>query len=67
MDDLRAGLNERLRQPPSASRVTGSLPVLFFGDLFTAEVAAPSMANAGRRGRFLSGDVGRLVLVFDSL
>lgn len=32
-------LNARLRRPPSASSVPESLPVLFFGDLFTAGVA----------------------------
>jgi uracil-DNA glycosylase len=37
--ERRAKLYERLRQPPSASTVADSLPVLFFGDLFTAEVA----------------------------
>lgn len=30
---------ERLRRPPSANSVPGSLPVLFFGNLFTARVA----------------------------
>jgi hypothetical protein len=32
-------LCERLRRPPSPSSVPGSLPVLFFGDLFTAQAA----------------------------
>lgn len=35
----QAKLCERLRRSASASTVPGSLPVLFFGDLFTAEVA----------------------------
>jgi hypothetical protein len=34
-----SSLIERLRRPPSQSSVSGSLPVLFFGDLFTARVA----------------------------
>jgi hypothetical protein len=38
-DTRRAKLYERLRRSPSVSTVPGSLPVLFFGDLFTAEVA----------------------------
>ena len=38
-DLLRTRLYERLRRPPSASTVPGTLPVLFFGDLFKAEVA----------------------------
>lgn len=37
--DIRERLNARLRQPPLASSVPQSLPVLFFGDLFTAGVA----------------------------
>lgn len=31
-------LSDRLRCPPSGSTVPGSLPVLFFGDLFRAEI-----------------------------
>ena len=34
-----SSLVERLRRPPSQSSVPGSLPVVFFGDLFTARVA----------------------------
>lgn len=36
--DLRF-LHERLRRPASLYAASGSLPVLFFGDLFTAKVA----------------------------
>lgn len=32
-------LHDRLRRPPGQSSVPGSLPVVFFGDLFTARVA----------------------------
>ncbi|HEY7780502.1 MAG TPA: hypothetical protein VIC85_09860 [Ktedonobacterales bacterium] len=34
-----ARLYQRLRRPPTAHTVAGALPVLFFGDLFTAEIA----------------------------
>src|SRR5437867_2169031 len=33
-------LRSRLRRPASASSVRGSLPILFFGDLFRARVAS---------------------------
>ena len=36
---MTAVLHERLRRPPSCSTVPDSLPVLFFGDLFTARAA----------------------------
>jgi hypothetical protein len=39
MDERRSMLYSRLRQAPSASTVPGTLPVLFFGDLLSAEVA----------------------------
>jgi len=38
-DATRARLNERLRRAGVRAAVPGSLPVLFFGDLFTARVA----------------------------
>jgi hypothetical protein len=39
--DLRqAKLYERLRRSPSPSSVPGTLPVLFFGDLFRADIAS---------------------------
>lgn len=38
-DAITARLNERLRRGAVASTVRASLPVLFFGDLFTARVA----------------------------
>lgn len=34
-----AALYARLRRPPTAHTVAGALPVLFFGDLFAAEIA----------------------------
>lgn len=39
MDERRATLYERLRRGPAPATVPGTLPVLFFGDLFQAEVA----------------------------
>src|SRR5260221_5954000 len=40
IDERRADLFGRLRRAPSPSTVPGTLPVLFFGDLFAAEVAS---------------------------
>jgi len=37
-DQVRSGLHARLRRPPSPYSVPGSLPVLFFGDLFSARI-----------------------------
>jgi len=37
--DIRSALHQRLRRAPSSATVPGSLPVLFFGDLFSARVA----------------------------
>ncbi len=37
--DIKTTLYQRLRSAPTASAVTGSLPILFFGDLFGARVA----------------------------
>ena len=36
---VRERLYARLRRSPSRSTVRGALPVLFFGDIFTARVA----------------------------
>jgi hypothetical protein len=41
-------LEERLRRPASASTVPGSLPVLFFGDLFSAQIVTVGL-NPSRR------------------
>ena len=38
-DASRAQLNERLRRTGASASVPGSLPVLFFGDLYTARIA----------------------------
>lgn len=57
-------LHARLRRPPSQSSVPGSLPILFFGDLFTARVATiglnPSHQEyVDRRGSELVGPLRR--------
>jgi len=41
--DQQAIINERLRRTPSLSSVRHSLPVLFFGDLFTARIATVAL------------------------
>jgi hypothetical protein len=41
-------LRSRLRRPASASSVTGSLPILFFGDLFRACVASVGLNPSDR-------------------
>lgn len=38
-DALAPELYQRLRRPPCPHSVAGSLPVLFFGDVFTAQIA----------------------------
>lgn len=45
---IRERLYARLRQCPSASSVPQSLPVLFFGDLFTAHVATVGLNPSDR-------------------
>lgn len=57
---IRAAFHERLRRDPVPASVPGSLPVLFFGDLFSARVATvginPSRQEyLGRDGRELAG------------
>jgi hypothetical protein len=59
----RARLYERLRRAPSASTVPGSLPVLFFGDLFSARVATVGLNPSNqeyttRDGAMLTGSRG---------
>jgi len=61
---LRERLYARLRQCPSASSVPQSLPVLFFGDLFTARVATVGLNPSDqeyidRRGIELDGAARR--------
>jgi hypothetical protein len=53
-------LYERLRRAPSASTVPGSLPVLFFGDLFSARVVTAGLNPSNqeyttRDGAMLTG------------
>lgn len=59
-DEIEARLHNRLRQPESPSTVPGTLPVLFFGDLFTAKIATVSLNPSRReytngRGKELDG------------
>ena len=61
---VRERLYARLRQCPSASSIPQSLPVLFFGDLFTAKVATVGLNPShqeytDRRGVELDGDARR--------
>ena len=61
---IRERLYSRLRQCPSASSVPRSLPVLFFGDLFTASVATVGLNPSyqeflDRRGIELDGAARR--------
>lgn len=37
-NDLRAKLYARLRRPPTPRSIPGTLPILFFGDLFKSEI-----------------------------
>src|SRR5579864_6836456 len=53
-DCQQARLYERLRRSPGASTVPGSLPVLFFGDLFSAEVASVGLNPSDRE--YLTND-----------
>jgi hypothetical protein len=59
-DQLEPRLFDRLRQEPLQASVPASLPVLFFGDLFTATVATvglnPSkLEYLDKNGNELSG------------
>ena len=59
-----SSLVDRLRRPPSQSSVAGSLPVLYFGDLFTARVATVGLNPShqeylDRRGNELCGELRR--------
>lgn len=61
---IRDVLYARLRRPPSLHSVPGSLPVLFFGDIFSARIATlginPSQQEyLDRSGHELTGDAQR--------
>ncbi len=63
-----SSLVERLRRPPSRSSVPGSLPVLFFGHLFSARVATVGLNPShqeylDRRGNELCGELRRFETV----
>jgi len=65
MGDTRpASLYERLRRSPSVFTVPTALPVLFFGDLFKAEVASVGLNPSdqeylSRAGKLLAGSAQR--------
>jgi hypothetical protein len=63
-NQMTSSLVERLRRSPSQSSVAGSLPVLFFGDLFIARVATVGLNPShqeylDRRGNELDGELRR--------
>jgi uracil-DNA glycosylase len=58
--DISERLRDRLRKPPSSCAVRESLPVLFFGDIFSAEIATVGLNPSNREyvdqhGELLSG------------
>lgn len=66
--DLRPYLYDRLRREPTRYSVPGSLPVLFFGDAFTARIATiglnPSKSEyLDRHGTILVGQQQRFATV----
>lgn len=63
-DERERSLRSRLRREPSPSTVPGTLPVLFFGDLFSAEVATVGLNPSDqeytdRHGVLLTGSKQR--------
>ena len=71
IDERRADLFGRLRRAPSPSTVPGTLPVLFFGDLFGAEVASVGLNPSDQEyltktGQMLAGRAQRFATL-DSL
>jgi uracil-DNA glycosylase len=63
--ERRAHLHARLRRSPSPYSVPGSLPVLFFGDLFSARIATVGLNPSDQeftdaRGALLTGARQRL-------
>lgn len=70
-DEREWSLRRRLRREPSPSTVPGTLPVLFFGDLFSAEIATVGLNPSDqeytdRRGALLTGTKQRFATL-DSL
>jgi hypothetical protein len=57
VDERRAKLYERLRRAPAPATVPGTPPVLFFGDLFTAEVATVGLNPSDQEYLTKGGDV----------
>jgi hypothetical protein len=63
-NERRARLYARLRRPPSPATVPGTLPVLFFGDLFAAEIATVGLNPSdqeyvSKKGGMLTGAAQR--------
>lgn len=63
-DALAPELYQRLRRPPCPHSVAGSLPVLFFGDVFTAQIATIGINPSDQEyldpnGHELDGDARR--------
>jgi hypothetical protein len=63
-DAMAPELYQRLRRPPCPHTVAGSLPVLFFGDLFTAQTATIGINPSDQEyldpnGNELDGDARR--------
>jgi hypothetical protein len=64
MDKRRTTLYERLRRAPAPATVPGTLPVLFFGDLFAAKVATVGLNPSDQEyltkgGQMLAGPAQR--------
>jgi hypothetical protein len=64
MDERRTRLQGRLRRAPAPATVPGTLPVLFFGDLFRAEVATVGLNPSDQEylskgGQMLAGRAQR--------
>src|SRR5439155_6641829 len=64
MDERRPTLYQRLRRAPAPATVAGTLPVLFFGDLFQAEVATVGLNPSdqeylNKSGQMLAGPAQR--------
>jgi hypothetical protein len=63
-DTVQTQLYQRLRQPASAHTIPGALPILFFGDLFTARLVTVGLNPSWHeylddRRRELAGDAQR--------
>jgi hypothetical protein len=55
--DIATRLRERLRRPPTSCAVGGSLPVLFFGEPFSAQIATVGLNPSNREYTDPSGEL----------